>query len=133
MHSRDAILALVGHELSAIPEEPRREALRMLLIEPVLQHRDWDFGPPGARYPTWLLARAPGQRIALAYAELGPGPQTPWGSVSVNHLSLGGDAQWYAHLDEAFLASGLYRAESPSDGGSPLGPKGRRFAEAADV
>ncbi|MEO8139983.1 MAG: hypothetical protein ABI742_10065 [Gemmatimonadota bacterium] len=106
------VRALVETELARMPDALLREALRTLLVEPQLQQRDFPEGPPGARYPTWLVAQSRDFPIGLAYSELGFGPSTPWGYVSVNHLSLGDHSQWHATLDGAFKASGIWRRES---------------------
>ena len=86
-----------------------RDALRALLVEPQLQHREQPDADLGARYPAWLVARSRDYPIGLAYSEFGFGPSTPWGYVSVNHLSLGDPSQWFANLRDAFAASGIWR------------------------
>lgn len=106
---RDGMKALVADELARIASPGRRSALAKMLIEPEVQLRFPELGPPGARYPTWLVARAPDRAIGLAYTEFGYGPQRPWGYVSVSHLSLGMNEQWHERLEEAFVASGLWK------------------------
>jgi len=109
----DALIRLIAFEVGRIPDPTRREALRGLLIEPLLQHRGAEFGDSGARYPTWLIGRGEQASIGLAYSEFGYGPETPWGYVSISHLSLGTEAQWFSHLDDAFIASGLAGTAKP--------------------
>lgn len=109
MASVIVVKGLVDAELARMPDPMLREQLRDLLIEPQLQHRDLPDGPPGGRFPTWLIARSLDYPIGLGYTEFGYGPTRPWGYISVNHLSLGDSAQWHPSLEEAFRASGIWR------------------------
>ena len=109
MLSHDDVLAMVQAELARMGDSLMRDGLRALLVEPQLQHRDMPDGAPGARYPTWLIARSRDYPIGLALTEFGYGPDAPWGYISVNHLSLGDPAQWHPSLEEAFRASGIWR------------------------
>lgn len=109
MASVSVVRTLVDTELARMPDPLLRDALRALLIEPHLQHRDLPEGSPGGQFPTWLIARSRDYPIGLGYTQFGYGPATPWGYVSVNHLSLGDPAQWYPTLEEAFRASGIWR------------------------
>jgi hypothetical protein len=112
MSSIDAMRALLEAEMDRIPDAVLRDGLRALLIEPQLQQRDFPAGSPGARYPTWLIARSRDFPIGLAYSAFGFGPTMPWGYVSVNHLSLGDAAQWHSTLEQAFRESGIWRPRS---------------------
>jgi hypothetical protein len=100
--------ARIAAELERIADPSCRAALEAVLVDPELQHRDWELAPPGARFPTWLIARAHASRVGLAYTEHGYGPAAPWGYVSTGFLTLGTEAQWYPSLEQAFRASGMW-------------------------
>src|SRR6266850_1876580 len=105
MASRPEVKTLVAAQLARITDPVRREALSSLVVDPRLQHRDYDLGHPGARYPTWLVARSMGAPIGLAFCEIDVHAGAQWGYVSVNHRSLGSHEQWFETLEAAFIAS----------------------------
>jgi hypothetical protein len=109
MYSTREVRDVVAIELGRMTDALLRDGLIALLVEPQLQHRDLPSGAAGAQFPTWLVARSRDYPIGIAFTEYGFGPETPWGCVSVNHLSLGGRSQWHPSLEEAFLASGIWR------------------------
>ena len=95
------VKALVATELARIDDHRRRDALVRLAVEPVASARGWAYGP--GRYECWTVARDDGRGIELVYS-LGAFDD-PWGWLVVGSDDLGTDAQWYASLDDAFIAS----------------------------
>ena len=111
MADSQRVKVLVAEQMAMIGDAARREALRALLLpEPRLEERAWDYGAPGERYPYWVVAEAPERGTILVYCEQGFGPEFPWGVLSTGgpeHSTLGMDAQWNWYLEEAFVRSGL--------------------------
>jgi hypothetical protein len=115
MADSSQVKILVTEQLALIGEAARREALRALLLpEPRLEERPWDYGSPGECYPYWVIADAPERGIFLVYCEQGFGPEFPWGFLfhdEPEFETLGMDAQWNWYLEEAFVRSGLWPSE----------------------
>jgi hypothetical protein len=107
--------ALVEAQLASIEDKARRGALRAVLIDPVLEQREWEYGAADEQYPCWLIAKAERSRIGLAYCEYGFGPGDPWGIVFLDQPSLGMDAAWYTRLEDAFVNSPLWAGPLPPD------------------
>ncbi|HEV8581928.1 MAG TPA: GNAT family N-acetyltransferase [Thermoanaerobaculia bacterium] len=111
---------------SAIVADPaRREALRAILIEPVLGERSWSYGAPDERFQYWAVAEVPEREIELAYCEQGFGPEFPWGFLYFRDPSLGMDAQWNWYLEEAFMRANLWPGLMSEDEPLHLSPEER--------
>jgi N-acetylglutamate synthase-like GNAT family acetyltransferase len=121
----ERIRELVQRELSLIADPARREALRAILIDPVLRERSWSYGRPGDRFQYWTIAEAPEREIELAYCEQGFGPEFPWGFLDFHDPSLGMDAQWSWYLEEAFLRANLWPGPMGEDEPLHLAPEER--------
>jgi len=93
---------LVDEQLASIADAEMREALLRFLIAPECQHRNWDYGHNGERYPCWLVARLPATDTAIAYCEHGFGPDFPWGIVALSGEWMGPDGAWHVSLERAF-------------------------------
>jgi len=124
------VKALVAEQLAMIEHAARRDALRALLLpEPRLEVRAWDYGASDERYPYWVVAEARERSILLAYCEQGFGPEFPWGFLFMENdsraESLGMDAQWNWYLEEAFVRSGLWPGRLGADEPMHLPPEKR--------
>jgi hypothetical protein len=113
MFDSQQVKALVAEQLAMIEDAARADALCALLLpEPRLEVRAWDYGAPDERYPYWVVAEARERSILLVYCEQGFGPEFPWGFLFIENdpraESLGMDAQWNWYLEEAFVRSGLW-------------------------
>jgi len=51
--------ALVDAQLALVEDPDRRKALAQLLVPPLREEREWDYGAEGERYPIGLLRRRP--------------------------------------------------------------------------
>ena len=71
------VKALVAEQLAMIEDAARADALCALLLpEPRLEVRAWDYGAPDERYPYWVVAEARERSILLVYCEQGFGPSS---------------------------------------------------------
>lgn len=112
------IRRLVAEQLAMIENVQRRNALaQVLLAEPRLEDREWNYGALGQRYSYWVVAEAPEHKTILVYCDKGFGPEFPWGFLLTNEphpQTLGMDSQWNWYLEEAFVRSALWNG--------PIGP-----------
>lgn len=115
MRSAAEVEHLVEQALAAVADEQTRAVIASLRVAPLLQLRGLAEGSAGARHRTWLVAQSPHHPIGLAWAETGGDPTTPWGFVSINHLSLGVPQQWYTSLESAYWASDIQHGASQYD------------------
>lgn len=99
--------ALVAAEFDGITSGPRADALRLLLIEPVLERR----ASGGAACDCWIIGRSERSGVLLAYCR---GPfADPWGVVMPGTSDLGTSNDWHASLDQAFAFAGGKAPPSP--------------------
>ena len=106
-----SLKALVESELVAISDARALARIRMMLVEPEVLLRSWDYGNAGERFPCWTVLRVPPPRgFDIAYCQHGFGPAFPWGMVSADELTIGNDSGWFETLVEALSSSGLLRA-----------------------
>ncbi len=103
----DLVGEMLSRELVQIPDEARKGALRSVMVEPRLEHRSWDYGPPGDRHACWVVARSPNLGTVIVYCRSGFGPSDPWGVLPADSGHLGADGQWFKTLDDAFLCSAI--------------------------
>ena len=103
---------LVREQIAMVSDSARRRALEALVLdEPRLEERPWDYGKPGEHLPYWVVAEEPGRGIILVYCDEGFGPEFPWGFLFTGDArwsSLGMDSQWAWYLEEAFVRAGLW-------------------------
>jgi hypothetical protein len=64
--TRDQVASLVREQLERIRDSTVREVLGSFIAEPVRRLLDWDYGPPGQRFPCWIVASDPATDSALA-------------------------------------------------------------------
>jgi hypothetical protein len=129
--SASEIRDLVDRQLTLVEDRARRQALNALLVEPRIEHRQWDYGEPGEEFPYWVVAEEPARGILLVYCQHGFGPNMPWGFLFTKEpdfTSLGMDSQWGWYLEEAFVRSGLWVGPTRSDEPWHLPPE-KRFAK----
>jgi hypothetical protein len=101
------VATLVNEQLAAIRDPVVREALGLRVQVPVLHHRSWDYGVADEQLPCWLVLEDPSTDTGIAYSEVGFGPASPWGLVSLGHLWFGMDCGWFTRLEDAFVDSHL--------------------------
>jgi hypothetical protein len=97
------VKSLVAGELALIADPTRRTALHAVLREPVMEMRDWDYGPPGGQFPCWIVTVASERGVVIGYCEQGFGPRCPWGLLWTDaQTSMGMDCGWFSSLADAF-------------------------------
>lgn len=99
------VALLVRDELRRIRDNTVREALAGLIAKPELHLRNWDYGPPGERFPCWTIVADPASDTALVFSAFGFGPSCPWGLVILSGSGFGMDPGWYSRLEDAFVES----------------------------
>lgn len=103
------VSARVESELARVASPQKSALIRSLLVSPRCEHRPWDYGAPGTKYPCWTVAEHAPSGAAFAYCEEGFGPSAPWGGppwggllwISGEHLSMGMDCSWFTSLEDA--------------------------------
>ena len=115
MNSAEDIERLVQAQLGRITDGALVKAISSLLVAPRVEERPWDYGPPGQKYPCWIVLEHPPSNTGIAYCAEGFGPQCPWGLLFLagEHLSMGMDAGWYTTLEDAFRESMACDLPSP--------------------
>jgi hypothetical protein len=100
---------LIDRELADLPNERIVRHIRALLVEPVPELRDWDYGEPGQQYPCWIVFRHTASNTGIAFCEQGFGPRCPWGLLRIGGegkpRSIGQDCGWYPNFLETYFNS----------------------------
>ncbi len=104
------ITTLVRSALADFSDE-RRRAFEAILCEPSSETSTWDWHD-NRDIDVWIVARSSERGIVFAYADDGYGDK--WGVLyAQDGSSLGMDAQWYLHLEDAFISSGAWHGPKP--------------------
>ncbi len=108
MIARDEITDLLRLEVDAIVEPAARQALQLLLIDPIPLRCTWDYGEwepgrEGVTFACWKLARDIRSGLAIVHCEDGFGPKCPYGLVwdQDQTPSTGPDSSWFRTFREA--------------------------------
>jgi hypothetical protein len=98
---------LLQDELDRIEDASLVLAIRLQLVSPRCEDREWDYGPPGQTYPCWIFLEHAPSNTGIAYCAEGFGPRNPWGLLFLGEegRSMGMDSSWYATLEDAFRES----------------------------
>jgi hypothetical protein len=102
------IHALLEAELSLVNDSRVVKQIRAHLVTPVAIQRAWDYGKPDEAYTCWSVLDHPKSNSGIAYCELGFGPRTPWGLVTLTgktDMSIGMDSGWFGTFLQAFFDS----------------------------
>jgi hypothetical protein len=101
------IRSLVNQELARLDDQRVLDHIRGLLVEPTVVMREWDYGVEGEAYPCWAVLDHARSNTGIAYCELGFGPGSPWGLVSLSgsHMSIGIDSSWFVSFLDAYFES----------------------------
>jgi hypothetical protein len=95
-------------ELDGLSDDRVQAHIRRLLVDPVLVHRNWDYGTKGQTSPCWTVLPHASSDTAIVFCEFGFGPGSPWGLVSDSgspYLSMGMDSAWFTKFVEAYFES----------------------------
>ena len=102
------IRSLVETELEGLHDERVKSHIQILLVEPTMLLREWDYGAPDQTYPCWSVLNHIKSNTGIAYCEFGFGPRSPWGLVMLSgseHMSLGMDCGWFETFLDAYFDS----------------------------
>ena len=100
------LISSIEEELHAIGDQRIVDYIRLSLIEPVAEHRDWDYGEKGQQYVCWIVFRR--NSCEIAFCGNGFGPKCPWGLLSSENSrpgTMGMDSGWFTTFMEAFFES----------------------------
>lgn len=104
--SPQIVEALVKTELADFQNSKLRAQLSELLIPPLLQLREWDYGKSGETYPVWIVAHlgtSGDKPVAIAFSRYGHASQGKcWGLVWSDDLFFGMDSAWFERLEDLF-------------------------------
>ena len=106
MLQKTGIEELVQTELNRM-DAALAAAVRLLLVAPHLEQREWDYGAVGQTYPCWIVLEHQPSHTGIAYCAEGFGPAAPWGILFLRgeDLSMGMDSGWFCSLEDAFRGS----------------------------
>ena len=99
---------LLEAEIATIHDDRVVTQIRMLLVEPSVKERKWDYGSKGQTYPCWSVMEHPSSDTSIVYCQQGFGPRAPWGLVARiegSDDSMGMDSGWFSSFLEAYFGS----------------------------
>jgi hypothetical protein len=89
---------LVNSQVATIQDELVRSTLEALLIDPILQDREWY----GDIYPCWVVAEDLKSDTGYLYWEENHWKTLYWGLASASRRNMEPDYGWYPTLEDAF-------------------------------
>lgn len=110
------IQELLQREIARIDQVELVEVVKVNLVPPRIEERDWDYGDPGQKYECWIVWEHPQSRSAVGYCQHGFGPAYPWGLLdTAPGASLGMDCQWYDSVEDAVRESCAWDGPDPPE------------------
>lgn len=105
VETQQEMVALINNEISGISDPIVVTAIKKLLVPPVAHHRKWCYGAPGETILCWSILEHKGFYTGIVYSDVGFGPKSPWGLVSLSVLEIGDDSGWFKGIERAFYDS----------------------------
>lgn len=97
------IKKLIQQELLNIANLIVQNGLKSLLVsEPILHMREWDYGKENEKFECWTVAIDSQTDTSIVFSDYGHGG---WGLVSIKNLWFGMDSGWFDNLERCYLDS----------------------------
>ena len=99
----ESIKHLIQQELLNIKNHLVENGLKSLLVpEPILHMREWDYGKENEKFECWTIAIDTQTDTSIVFSDYGHGG---WGLVSTKNLWFGMDSGWFDNLAQCYLDS----------------------------
>ncbi|MFZ4056524.1 MAG: hypothetical protein ACOYKE_00225 [Ferruginibacter sp.] len=105
IQNANEIKPLVQQQLFQIDDDLIKTTIEQILIEPNKHFRIWENSTTAEEIECWTIAIDKENNSSIVYAELGFGPNHPWGLVSNSSQFVGIDSGWLKNLKDCFLDS----------------------------
>lgn len=102
INNAEDMAALVEAQMQTITDPIVYASLRLLLIPPIKQEREWFYGGTDLVFTCWLVWEDKQSNIGIAYSDFGFGPDNPWGLVFLPERFIGDDESWFPTLERTF-------------------------------